>query len=107
MDKTTRKVLRYLSKQDNLTSQEELVAKFGDRAPNSVEYLVSIGFLKQTKNWVYANGQSHSVAGGKYEITGGGLCYLHDAPLQAADSWITRICAIVGAITGIVALIVK
>lgn len=105
MDRTTRKVLRFLSRHAGMNALSVIVAKCGPSTERSLEYLVSIGYVKQSQRRVYTIEGTRSTPDDKYQITAGGLCYLTEFPWISIDKWLTRICAVVGAVTGIAALI--
>ena len=105
MDRTTRKVLRFLSCHAGMNDLSVIVAKCGSGSERSLEHLVSIGYVKQAQRRFYTREGARATPDDKYEITAGGLWCLKESPWIALDKWITRICAVVGAVTGVIALL--
>lgn len=114
MDKLSNKVLKYLKKQTSPTPQAVITDKYGENAKRSLNYLEKDGFIRlgtifgdrfieydKLPNALKAN---QSLV---YEITSLGINYLEEKPGQDFDRWLTRIAAIIGAITGCVSLVLE
>lgn len=108
MDKTSVQILKYLKKQAKAVSKESIVERFGECALASVEYLLDLGYIEETKS-LYAGRTvggdlTQKRANGKYRLKGAGLVYLECRISNSVDQWFTRIMALIGTITGIIAL---
>jgi len=108
MDKLSLKVLRYISKSENV-NRSEIISKFGDRAKSSINYLYSEKYIESGQTYIGLdhNRRPVSISNGVFQINSKGRAYLEEHPGKAFDRWLTRFCAIWGAITGTAAIIVE
>lgn len=112
MDRLTIKVLKLIQKQGKPIHEATIVEKFGDEARSSLEYLKGIEYIhegSEIQGMYYDSNENRMrpeiVPNGVFEIRPAGKDFLQSSPGVNFDRWITRICAIVGAVTGIAALI--
>lgn len=108
MDKHSRLVLSFMARQTDAVSTADIQHAVGDAAPRSVEYLQKEGYIQAQYKRHYSPGDGiYKRQCDAYTITAKGISYLEHRPGVVADRWITRICAIVGALTGIPALVLE
>lgn len=111
MDKASVKVLKYIKKHDGPIRRDEISQKFGKIGEQSLSHLVSSHYISQgekysgiAKNPVTGRVETRSVPNGEYSIEPLGRDFLEHKFWNDFDRWVTRICAIWGAITGTLAL---
>lgn len=108
MDKLSHKILKYISHRDT-TSLNRLISVFGDGARTSTDFLLENAYISSGRVPIGVS-MDHKpilVSDGIFRITSHGLAYLQKKPGKDFDRWLTRIGAVVGAITGITALIME
>ena len=109
MDQLSEKILRYIRKCNAVVAYKEICEEFGEKAADSLSYLESIDFIKSGRRIVgiSADNRPVTLSDGKYNIQPKGIAYLEEKPGKNFDRWLTRFCAIWGAITGTVAIIAE
>lgn len=107
MDKTSVKILRYIKRHGPHVSAKVIEDKFGKEAKSSISYLESQKYIKSQRRLAGpgVGGKPVFLSTGIYEIDSPGRDFLQHKLGNDFDRWITRIASIVGAITGITALI--
>lgn len=109
MDKLSLKVLKYISsKQDNVSVQA-IKEMFGDTSKKSLLFLEKEGLIKSGRIPIGCDRDLKPIlqSDGLFSITSTGLAFLEEKPGKDFDRWLTRFCAIWGAITGTAALILE
>lgn len=109
MDKLSLKVLKHIAAQQNSISSKSVVALFGDASRKSLSFLENEEFIKSgsTILGIGADMKPVFASNGIYSITSKGLAFLEEKPGRDFDHWLTRFCAIWGAITGTAAIIAE
>lgn len=109
MDKLSLKVLRHIAAQQDNISAKSVVTLFGDASKNSLSFLENEGFVKSGRTILGIGADMKPVftSNGIYSITSKGLAFLEEKPGRDFDHWLTRFCAIWGAITGTAAIIAE
>lgn len=112
MNAFSKKILKYIGKQDAPISEEALVNKFGVKTYPSLEYLKGLDYISEgesIKGMRYDRDtntmEPYTVPNKLFEIKPAGMDFLQSNRRNSFDAWITRICAIIGALSGIAALI--
>lgn len=105
MDKLSVKVLKYIASDQCITPRSAIIEKFGESAANSLSFLDEQKYIKSGQRPTGLNGKCRS--DGQYAITSKGLAYLEKRPGRIFDHWLTRFCAIWGALTGTTAIIAE
>lgn len=112
MDKLSVKVLKLIAKAGRPVTKSEIVDKYGDEAISSLEYLKEIKYIHEEyrHEGLYYDRDVNDlmprlVPGNVYDLKPIGKDFLESHPGKGFDRWVTRICAIIGAITGISALV--
>lgn len=108
MDKLSLKVLRRICKSSKEISKKEIKSIFGNSAAKSLSFLEAEGYIKSGRMPVNF-GKDGPVfrSDGIFEPTSKGLDYIEKHPGLVFDRWCTRVCAIWGAVTGTVAIVVE
>lgn len=109
MDKFSHRVLKYIRKNSPVVSHQEITNKFGSCAKESIAYLEKSGYIRSGKRVIGVGENMKPVFGsdGNYAITSEGMSYLESTPGAKLDKWVTRVVAIIGAMTGIGALVLE
>lgn len=92
MDRLSKKILKYIFKQST-ASHTEIIEKFGERASASIRFLFNNGYISAMPRTRV------------YRVESLGIGFLETRRGVSADRWITRICAIIGAVTGTISLL--
>ena len=108
MDKLSHKVLKYISNFESI-NKSDVISKFGDRAKASVSYLYSEKYIESGQTYIGPdpNKRLVSINTGVFQISSKGRAYLEENPGKVFDRWLTRFCAIWGALTGTAAIIAE
>nr|WP_290463187.1 hypothetical protein [Acutalibacter muris] len=101
MDKFSRKLLKYIDKQ-KLVSANTLKSKYGQSVRVYLGYLHMDDFISES--WEYVSKDKCDYV---YRTTPKGKAFLEENPGKRFDTWLTRIIAIWGAITGTIALVLE
>lgn len=109
MDKLSLKVLRHIAAQQDNISAKSVVTLFGDASKKSLSFLENEGFVKSGRTilGIGANMKPVFTSNEVYNVTSKGLAFLEEKPGKDFDHWLTRFCAIWGAITGTAAIIAE
>lgn len=109
MDKLSLKVLKKLKETENATTRKEIISIFGKSATKSLSFLESEGYIKSGRIPTSINSNLQPVwrSDGQFSITSKGLAFLEEKPGKDFDRWLTRFCAIWGAVTGTAAIIAE
>ena len=101
MDKFSLKLLKYIDKQKAVRATM-LKLKYGKSVSMYLGYLHMDDFISES--WDYV---SDSKCDYVYRTTPKGKAFLEENPGKRFDTWLTRIIAIWGAVTGTIALILE
>lgn len=109
MDKLSLEVLKKLKGAENATAWKTVIDTFGKSATKSLSFLEGEGYIKSGRIPIGVDSNSQLIlkSDGLYSITSKGLAFLEEKPGKDFDRWLTRFCAILGAITGTAALIAE
>lgn len=109
MDKLSLKVLRFISTKKDRVTRKLIIEKCGEGTQKSLTYLENDGFIQSGRIPIGMGPDLKPVfrSDGKFSITSKGLEYLEARPGHVFDRWLTRFCAIWGAITGTAAIIAE
>ena len=112
MDITSVKVLKYISKQNDPVSAEQIMEKYGTRGNQSLSMLYQENYLSRgiAKTMYYHNtetgrAESKTIPNNMYAIEPLGRDFLEHKFWNDFDRWLTRGAAFVGLITGVASLI--
>ena len=112
MDKTSVKVLRYINKQNNPVSAEQIEEKYGFKGRQSLSMLCDGNYLSRGigKTMFYhdaATGKPASkvILNNMYSMEPLGRDFLEHKFWNDIDRWLTRGTAFIGFITGVISLI--
>ena len=112
MDSLSIKILKELNKSNKPVTYEQLTFLYGAHAPRSIAFLTSEKYITEgtkyggiSRDPATGRVATVNVPNGKYEISAIGKDFLQHLVLNEFDKWITRIAAFVGAITGIISLV--
>lgn len=109
MDRLSLKVLKHIAAEKDKVSRKSVVGLFGEAAQKSLTYLENDGFIKSGREPIGFGPNMTPVfaSDGIFSITSEGIAFLEEKPGKDFDRWLTRFCAIWGAITGTAALILE
>lgn len=112
MDKTSVKVLKYINKQDNPVSADQIIEKYGSKGKQSLFLLCQGNYLSRgiDKTVYYHNpttgrADSKAILNNMYSIEPLGRDLLEHKFWNDFDRWLTRGTAIIGFVTGVISLI--
>ena len=112
MDSLSIRILKELNKSNGPMSYDQLTFLYGKNAPRSISYLTSEKYISEgtmyggiVRDPVTGRANTVNVPNGKYKISALGKDFLQHLFLNEFDKWMTRIAAFVGAITGVVSLV--
>lgn len=112
MDRTSVKVLKYINKQDDPVSDDQVMEKYGSKGQQSLSMLYQEGYLSRgIGQTIYycdaATGKSETKTklNNLYSIEPPGRDFLEHKFWNDFDRWVTRGAAIVGFVTGMISLI--
>lgn len=112
LDSLSLKILKELKSKPEPVSEKELIFLFGKETEKSLNYLCSEKYITQgikyggiTRDPVTGRATTVNCPNGMYSISAFGKDFLQHFFLNEFDKWITRIAAFVGAVTGIISLI--
>lgn len=108
LEKIAVKILRQLDKEESSVSRKSIIEKYGSKASGALSFLEKEHYIKQGSVFMphqNANGRAFYMPNGEFEIDSIGRDYLQHKFWNDFDRWATRICAVVGAITGIASLV--
>lgn len=107
MDKLSRKILKYVYRNPKV-KRKTIIEKFGNDANKCIDYLYNEKYI--TSNHIPVgvgpNMRPVLMSDGLYSISPSGISELEQQPGKTFDKWLTRILAIIGAVTGTISLIV-
>lgn len=109
MNKKSLAILKHLASRNMPVSLEYLTNRFGYITQKHIQELVDIEYVREDTQRVYtrtgADGKFiHNAPSGLYRITGAGRAFLECRISNGFERWATLALALVGAITGILAL---
>lgn len=109
MDKLSLQVLKHIASQQDDVHVKSIVALFGPASRKSLTFLQKEELIKSEQMILGIGADMKPVltSNGIYSITSKGLAFLEEKPGKDFDRWLTRFCAIWGAITGTVAIIAE
>lgn len=109
MDKLSLEVLKKLKNVQDTITRKEILDAFGKPAAKSLSFLENEGYIKSGRVPTGINSNLQPVWGsdGKFSITSKGLAFLEEKPGKDFDRWLTRFCAIWGAVTGTAAIVLE
>lgn len=109
MDRLSLKVLKHVAANPNAVSRKDIISKFGDTAANALAFLETEGYVKSGRRMIGVGPELKPVfaSDGQFAVTSKGLAFLEEKPGKDFDRWLTRFCAIWGAITGTAAIIAE
>lgn len=109
MDRLSRKILKHIAAQKDAASKKSIIDLFGESASKSLSFLENEGFVETGRTIAGINPGMRPVyaSNGIFSVTSKGISYLEENPGKTFDRWLTRFCAIWGAITGTVAIIAE
>ena len=107
LDKSSENVLKFISEKGGQATDKMIRERFGEKADASLQFLQEKGFVLSRKEYSGINSFGRPVTTGAtyYVCQPAGNAYLEEIVGKRVDRWITRIAAIVGAVTGVVSLL--
>lgn len=109
MDRLSVKVLKYIASRQDTVPKSDVIDLFGKISSKSLSFLEDEGFIKSGRALYGINPGMKPVyvSDNHFTVTSKGLSFLEEKPGKDFDRWLTRFCAIWGAITGTVAIIAE
>lgn len=106
------KILAHLKDKSMPVSVQYLENRFGIDTSKYIQELIDLSYIEETTQKRYSRSYSserfyHDAPCGLYRITGSGRAHLNNRLKTHIDSWITRIAAIIGAVTGVASLLIE
>lgn len=112
MDKKSVEVLRHFKKTAHPISRAKAIEVLGKDADKSITYLFNEGYLDQgvrKEGWIRDEHRGVSIPrempNNVYEINAKGIDFLEHYFWESVAKWVTLVCAVWGALTGTISLL--
>lgn len=109
MDKLSLRILKHIASQQDDIPTTSVIDLFGDASKKSLSFLEKEGFIKSGRTILGIGADMKPVftSNGIYSISSKGLAFIEEKPGRDFDHWLTRVCAIWGAVTGTAAIVIE